>query len=478
MEATFDAIQLPPELAAEAPGGQNTRAGDPIFSNYGDNWLKFRVRSHPDVAANPPPRPRRSLRLIGACDPPRVWSGTVSERRMGLFKKRADPAEMEAIKADIAAMAARLDQADADKAELGARGPAADVAARDPDSTPPSEPPPSLPSPVEPKPPITEADLDILRARLQRLSDRLEQVDARITSISTELANQLTELSGDVESIARSIQPTPDDVVERDPRRAGALASEQARYQIAFREDLADLAERLRRAVALDVTPQSAASRASIAAATLARASVDRRLVAAEITVAQVLLGLREQLLCLVEQLERVVPTPVRVTCRVVGVDCSSLVSVGRRLRRRSSSRPARRWSATRCRRRVGDAVADRHVESGEQLGDSASLEIGRRSRHCCRSTRSRTGTRSRRLDDHVHGPDVQQSRRRPAPAAGRRTSTLRARLLVGLQRQARADLLLRLGLVGDAQRPGRERVLLDHVAHELRRRSRDRWTR
>ena len=23
----------------------------PIFSNYGDNWLKFRVRSHPDVAA-------------------------------------------------------------------------------------------------------------------------------------------------------------------------------------------------------------------------------------------------------------------------------------------------------------------------------------------------------------------------------------------------------------------------------------------
>ena len=51
MEATFDAIELPPELAAEAPGGQNTRAGDPIFSNYGDNWLKFRVRSHPDVAA-------------------------------------------------------------------------------------------------------------------------------------------------------------------------------------------------------------------------------------------------------------------------------------------------------------------------------------------------------------------------------------------------------------------------------------------
>ncbi len=51
MEATFEPIPLPAELRAEAPGGQNTRPGDPIFSNYGDNWLKFRLRSHPDVAA-------------------------------------------------------------------------------------------------------------------------------------------------------------------------------------------------------------------------------------------------------------------------------------------------------------------------------------------------------------------------------------------------------------------------------------------
>lgn len=50
MEATFERIELPADLAAEAPGGQNTKPGDPIFSNYGDNWLKFRLRSHPDVA--------------------------------------------------------------------------------------------------------------------------------------------------------------------------------------------------------------------------------------------------------------------------------------------------------------------------------------------------------------------------------------------------------------------------------------------
>ena len=51
MEATFERIPLPVELAADARGGNNERPDDTIFSNYGDNWLKFRVRSHPDVAA-------------------------------------------------------------------------------------------------------------------------------------------------------------------------------------------------------------------------------------------------------------------------------------------------------------------------------------------------------------------------------------------------------------------------------------------
>ncbi len=160
---------------------------------------------------------------------------------MGIFKKRADPAELEAIKADIAAMAARLDRSDADKDELGSR-----VHSLTTKLETPATPTPPPPPPEPPKPAITEADLDILRARLQRLSDRLDAVDARITSISTELANQITELSGDVESIAKEHPPTDDIVVEiRDAQVK--LANEQARYQCAFREDLADLAERLKR---------------------------------------------------------------------------------------------------------------------------------------------------------------------------------------------------------------------------------------
>ena len=50
MEATLAPIVLPPDLAAQAPGGQNANPDDPVFATYGDNWLKFRLRSHPDVA--------------------------------------------------------------------------------------------------------------------------------------------------------------------------------------------------------------------------------------------------------------------------------------------------------------------------------------------------------------------------------------------------------------------------------------------
>jgi hypothetical protein len=166
---------------------------------------------------------------------------------MGLFKKRADPGEMEAIKAEIAAMAARLDRADSDKEALGSKVQSLTARLDTPITPPPPPPPPPVESePVESKPAVTAADLDMMRARLQRLADRLDQIDERITSISTELANQLTELSGDVEALAGDHPPT-DDVVTEIRDAQVRLANEQARYQIAFREDLADLAERLRR---------------------------------------------------------------------------------------------------------------------------------------------------------------------------------------------------------------------------------------
>lgn len=51
LEATLEPVVLPPELAAEAPGGASADASNPIFANYGENSMKVRLRAHPNVAA-------------------------------------------------------------------------------------------------------------------------------------------------------------------------------------------------------------------------------------------------------------------------------------------------------------------------------------------------------------------------------------------------------------------------------------------
>jgi isopenicillin N synthase-like dioxygenase len=51
LDCVFEPIELPPELASEARGGENTDPNDPVLKRFGDNYLKIRLRSHPDVAA-------------------------------------------------------------------------------------------------------------------------------------------------------------------------------------------------------------------------------------------------------------------------------------------------------------------------------------------------------------------------------------------------------------------------------------------
>jgi isopenicillin N synthase-like dioxygenase len=51
LEATLAPVDLPPHLAARAPGGDSVDPDNPILANYGDNSLKVRLRAHPDVAA-------------------------------------------------------------------------------------------------------------------------------------------------------------------------------------------------------------------------------------------------------------------------------------------------------------------------------------------------------------------------------------------------------------------------------------------
>jgi len=206
---------------------------------------------------------------------------------MGLFKKKPrDPSEIERLKGEIASMAARLDAADADKQQLGdqVRGLSTRL-----DTPPEPPPPPPAPEPsvsvdefraivgrvreitnrldateqstVDDEPTVDRAafesvsqevhtlgeridELDTIRDQVQSVATRLDQLDARITSISNELANQITELSSDLEALNGH---EPDlDLVDRLRDTQLKLANEQARYQIAFRQDLAHLADFLK----------------------------------------------------------------------------------------------------------------------------------------------------------------------------------------------------------------------------------------
>jgi DNA repair exonuclease SbcCD ATPase subunit len=108
---------------------------------------------------------------------------------------------------------------------------------------------------------VDHEEIDELRSRVEQLHERIAVIDLRVTSIATELANQINELSGEVETLGSrepaTVSEVPLDdgdateVVEAVTELRDAqvrLATEQARYQIAFRQELADLAERLRRA--------------------------------------------------------------------------------------------------------------------------------------------------------------------------------------------------------------------------------------
>ena len=108
-------------------------------------------------------------------------------------------------------------------------------------------------------------DVGGLSAQLEELSTRInanEQdartalrqalaIDERVQNVSTQLANQLSELSREMDSLATR-EPAAATVQIDDEAlqslRTGQvkLASEQARYEISFREDLAALAEQVR----------------------------------------------------------------------------------------------------------------------------------------------------------------------------------------------------------------------------------------
>ena len=91
------------------------------------------------------------------------------------------------------------------------------------------------------------ADIAALRHRVVDFGDRLDGVETRLVSISRELALQIDELSSELDRSGGE-QGDPEIVALLAELRDAQsnLAAEQARYQIAFRADLADLADQLR----------------------------------------------------------------------------------------------------------------------------------------------------------------------------------------------------------------------------------------
>jgi chromosome segregation ATPase len=126
------------------------------------------------------------------------------------------------------------------------------------------------------------AQLDVVNAKLisleslnPKIVDLTERVNAsaadaksakdysttlneRVSNISREFANQLSELSKEMDQLSRRPAPEPvvvsapepavtEDMIEELHDSQVRLANEQARYEIAFRQDLAMLADQVRR---------------------------------------------------------------------------------------------------------------------------------------------------------------------------------------------------------------------------------------
>ncbi len=90
--------------------------------------------------------------------------------------------------------------------------------------------------------------LSLVTALTNGLDQKISIIDQRVTTMTTELSNQIHELGSEIETMTKSSQ----DIVSREALEQLRvsqirIANEQARYEIAFRQDLAELVEQIRR---------------------------------------------------------------------------------------------------------------------------------------------------------------------------------------------------------------------------------------
>lgn len=86
----------------------------------------------------------------------------------------------------------------------------------------------------------------------RQATEQAAAIEQRLDSVSTELANQVSELGRDIDGLTAHSNEVAtgnisDEVIDSLKTAQVKLAAEQARYEIAFRQDLATLAEQVRR---------------------------------------------------------------------------------------------------------------------------------------------------------------------------------------------------------------------------------------
>lgn len=90
-------------------------------------------------------------------------------------------------------------------------------------------------------------ELEDVRRGLGSLEERLAGMDGRVTHMSAAITNQLHELDAEIERLSGIADSASAEAVGQLRANQVRIAGEQARYAIALRQDLADLAELLRR---------------------------------------------------------------------------------------------------------------------------------------------------------------------------------------------------------------------------------------
>ena len=92
------------------------------------------------------------------------------------------------------------------------------------------------------------AALEAEKAANSATADRLNLIEQRLVSMGNELSHQLHEMGNEIDRLGRSTgDGASAEILDALRSTQTKLAQEQARYEIAFRQDLAALADQLRR---------------------------------------------------------------------------------------------------------------------------------------------------------------------------------------------------------------------------------------